>query len=282
MAGGLIFLEFLPLPRALVDTRIPSFYQQIREEGRWNDFAVLEMPDSVTTYSMYYQTEHHHPILNAYLSRNPEYPFEQNPGIRELRTLRLETLRRDILDRSSYANIPAVLASYHIRYVILHPGFLKEDETARAQEVLEAAFGNQPPYFQDSALKAWRVESPDQGAPAASKVLVTFGSGWKDREIGPSNEIRRSANSGAWLNLANPFSATLSLQVSVPVSSAGPSRRLQVLLDEKPVKDEVIENTQRLISFNIELGPGNHRLSFKSPGPEEGKTGLVFGPFSFT
>ncbi len=81
VAGGLIFLEFLPLPRALVDTRIPSFYQQIREEGRWNDFAVLEMPDSVTTYSMYYQTEHHHPILNAYLSRNPECRFNLKNAI---------------------------------------------------------------------------------------------------------------------------------------------------------------------------------------------------------
>ena len=289
IAGGLIFLEFLPLPRILVETQIPAFYNQLRTEGQWEDFAVLELPDSVTTLAMYYQTTHQHPILNAYLSRRPDYPFEQTPGIRELRFLKpdpaqakLEMLRRDILDRNSLSNIPAVLSYYQIRYVILHPNLLQREEAAQAQEMLTNAFGEAPPYYQDSELKVWRVSEFDQSQPSAKQILPGFGSGWGNRESGLNNEPQRAIGAKAELLLVNPFPKPLELEVTSNVQSLGAEQSLQVLLEERAITTQQISSNPTRLKFRVTLKPGLNRVNFKTGNQTEAERNLLFGSFSFT
>ena len=283
IAGGLIFLEFLPIPRSLVETEVPAFYQQLRDEGKWNDFAVLEMPDSVTTLSMYYQTTHQHPILNAYLSRSPAYPFEQIPGIRDLRFLlpdpsqtAPEILPQDILDRRTLTNIPAMLAYYRVRYVILHPAFLKGEEVARAQAILTLAFGNTPPYYQDNELKAWRVPNFDQSQPNVAKILAGFGPGWI---IDPDNQARRSIGPNADLFLFNPYQTPLTVSFASKVQSINVARKLQINLEGQTLAQKQIETGSTDLTFSLILQPGQNRLTFKT---EVLPQTLVFGPITLT
>ncbi len=293
VAGGLIFLEFLPIPRTLVDTPVPAFYQQLRNEGKWNDFAVLEMPDKATNLAMYYQTVHQHPILNAYLSRRPVYPFEQTPGIRDLRFLKLDKaqenqiiLQRDILDRNAGKNISAVLAYYKIRYVILHPELLKGDEQKaereRADEVLGQAFSDTRPYYQDAELKVWRVPELEPAKPTADKILPGFGAGWGNRENGPNNEARRVIGTQAELSLVNPLQAPLEVEITSNIESLGAARNLQIWLADQKITEQQIDTNPTKISFRLTLKPGLNNLSFRAGGKAENNRSLLFGPLKIT
>jgi hypothetical protein len=290
LAGSLIFLEFLPLPRILVGTQIPSFYQQIRNEGKWNDFAVFELPDSVTTLAMYYQTAHQHPILNAYLSRRPEYNFEQTPGIRELRFLnpdkeqaKQEIQPSDILDRNTLQNIPAVLNYYKIRYVILHPKFVaNQAEAERAQEIIRTAFGNAPPYYQDADLQVWRVPELNQSKPDVTRVLTAFGNGWGELENGSDKQPRRSTGSKAELLLVNPFQTELTVQLVTNVQSNKNVRSLQIQLEGQKLAEQQIPPEGSKLNLQLKLKPGLNRLSFSSENEPGNKISFWFESFKLT
>ncbi len=290
VVGLLVFLEFYPGARTLADTTIPRYYSQLRDEGSWNDFAVLETPDggnaSVVSKAMYYQTLHQHPLVGGYLSRKPEYPFRDFPGIAELLNLDFQggyRFQRDILDRASLRNTPALLQYYKIRYVIVHPQLLT-DENSRfnAQAVLQAVFGpDAKPYYQDEQVQVWKTSELIQTAnrPEASQILPQLGEGWSGREEGPRGAITRTVAQQARLVLFNPYQQPLQVQVRAVVSTGASQAQLTTQFNGQSLSQNIAQKTitpdPGWLIADVTLKPGLNEMIFKTSGP------VLFGQFLF-
>ena len=291
LAGLLIFLEFFPGPRPLADTAVPAFYHQLAKEGNWNDFAVLESPDaanSIISKAMYYQTVHHHPMVGGYLSREPEYPFQNYPGIRELLQLdfcpsaRQCLYQRDILSRASLNNAQGVLQYYKIRYVIVHPALLKnEDSRFNAKEVLQATFGpTATPVYQDQEIQVWKagtfIEPGSQ--PDAAKILPQLAEGWDKREDTANGPVRLVA-AQARLALFNPYDKAFSIKLRVSSSQAIKGQaKLTPSLNGQAQPEQTIDTGLKPLEFTLTLQPGLNDLMLKNSGPVYyGQINLVNG-----
>ena len=281
LAGLLVFLEFFPGPRPMADTAVPAFYQQIAKEGNWNDFAVLESPDSsnasIISKAMYYQTVHQHPMVGGYLSREPDYPFQNYPGIRDL--LQLDfcpsakqcLYQRDILDRSSLHNTLGLLQYYKIRYVIVHPGLLKsQDSQFNANEMLHAVFGKAAsPVYQDQEIQVWKAQAfiESGSAPEAAKILPQLAEGWDNRQDTANGPVRLIA-SQARLALFNPYPQPVSLKLRFSNSQAvkGPAK-LSPSLNGQALAEQTVDTTLKPLELSLTLKPGLNDLLLKNSGP---------------
>ncbi|MBN9388387.1 MAG: hypothetical protein J0I20_10075 [Chloroflexi bacterium] len=281
LAGLLVFLEFFPGPRTLADTTVPAFYSQIAKEGNWNDFAVLETPDSgsasIISKAMYYQSVSQHPMVGGYLSREPVYPFATYPGIRDLLqldfcpTAKQCLYGRDILDRSQLKNAAGVLEFYKIRYVIVHPGLLKsQDSQFNANEVLQTVFGKDTkPVYQDGEVQVWRtpgfIESGNPPDPA--KVLPQLGDGWGNREDTPNGPVRLVA-AAARLELFNPYQQPLQVKLSFSKtqSTKGPTN-LAPTLNGQALPARTVSPDLQTVELSLTLQPGLNDLTLKNDSP---------------
>jgi hypothetical protein len=285
LAGLLVFLEFFPGPRSLADTTVPAFYQQLRTEGQWNDFAILETPDggsaSIVSRAMYFQTVHQHPIVGGYLSRKPDYPFRDYPGISELLNLnyRSGTFQRDILDRASLSNTPALLHYYNIRYVMVHPQLLTdEDSRFNAHAILETVFGSgTKPYYQDEQLQVWKVPESFDSAKSGenARILPQLAEGWGQREEDKQGAVTRSVAQQARLILINPYQQPLPVQIRTTVSTGKSDTQLNTLFNGQAVSQKTVSPNPAGLITEVTLKPGVNELVFKTNGP------VSFGRFLF-
>ncbi len=280
LSALLVFLEFLPGARILADTSVPSFYAQIRDEGRWDDFAVLETPDSsvsVIGKAMYYQTVHNHPMVEGYVSRKPDYPFQDFPGIKELRTLPSRP-QRDIIARESLHNALGLLQYYKIRYVILHPDYLKkENDRFNAADVLGTVFGAEAkPYYQGEGLQVWRVPAfvEAQAQPDAGKLLPQLAEGWGERTEG-SGGIERSVAAQARLALFNPYRKTMTVRVTTRVRTSAAQASLAATFNGQNQTGQSVSPGGVELNYNLSLPPGLSDLRFSTDRP------VLFSQFNF-
>ncbi len=272
LAGILVFLEFMPGARALDDTRVPAFYSQLQTEGTWKDFAILETPDrwdlSIIEPAMYYQSVHHHPIQNGYLSRKPEYSFKGFPGIRELVNLEQFFEPNDIIDPANLRNTAGVLQYYKIRYVIFHPSLMTPAQLRRADEVLKLVYGDSgQPFFQDADLQAWKT--PDFGdlssPPDPDRVLFGFNSQWGPLTTGPTG-LERSIERSGLLNIFNPYSRPLKTTLQFASVRADKSGQLSLLLNDATQGKTGLTTNPAAWKINLTLQPGLNQLALQTGG----------------
>jgi hypothetical protein len=288
IAGSLIFLEFLPLPRVLHDTSYSPFYAQIRDEGAWNTFALLETPDNISAIAEYYQTIHQHPILGGYLSRKETYPYDDTPGWFELRYLNFRSMRSDIIPRDSLANTPLMLAFYHIRYVVLHPQALNDSTAATAQDVITATFGDATPYYQDKDVRVYRAPDNIPNSIKAKQLIVTLAQqAWGGRDYDAAGRLDRSITGPASLLVfnasASPLKVTLHAQIQAKVEGSaltlqqqsGDKRDNPSIIGRVPVTTQSAE-----VSFNLTLTEGLNTLTFQPSNSD--KAVLTFYTITFT
>ena len=281
MAGLLVFLEFFPGPRPTADASVPAFYSQIAKEGNWNDFAVLETPDSssasIISKAMFYQSVSQHPMVGGYLSREPDYPFATYPGIRDLLQLdfcpnaRQCLYGRDILDRAGLKNALGVLEYYKIRYVIVHPGLLKtQDSQFNANEVLQTVFGKDTkPVYQDQEIQVWKtpafIETGGQSDP--SKVLAQLGDGWGNREDKASGPVRLVAAS-ARLELFNPYTQPMTVKIRFNnVQATKSPTTLTPTLNGQTLGGQKVNTSLQTVELSLTLRPGLNDLTLKNDSP---------------
>lgn len=284
VAGFLIFLEFFPGPRTLVDTTVPPFYQQLAREGAWNDFAILETPDrgsaSIISNAMYYQTVQGHPIVSGYLSRKPDYPFQDAPGIWELLNLETGLNQRDILDRRNLRNALGVLEYYNIRYVVVHPQLLtNQDSRYNATDLLQTVFGpGATPFYQDEGLQVWKTPSSafidKAGPPAVDKLLARLGEGWGNRKDTDDGPERLVASQGR-LALFNPFDTPMPVKVAVKLRPETAQSRLSVTFNGKIISTQTGFLPSDHLVLTVTLEPGLNELLFETSG------NIYFGAFTF-
>ena len=272
--GLLVFAEFLPLPRLLHDTVVSPFYTQIKNEGNWNDFALLETPDKVSAIAEYYQTVHNHPILGGYLSRKEVYPYDDTPGWYELRQLKFRTETNDIINQDKLINTPLVLAYYKIRYVVLHPKYLSADELITATDVLKATLGNPQPYYQDGELTVYRAPDNVPINITASQLVLDLQQSWNALENG-----QRSINGPAQVQIFNPSRTALTVKLTTQVQAKLAPHKLTLKLanagKEITVGETTINPQITPLSFELNLPPGLNTLTFQPDA--DGKNVLTFG-----
>ncbi len=282
LAVFLIFLEFFPGPRTLVDTMVPSFYQQLAHEGPWNEFAILETPDrgnaSIISKAMYYQTVQGHPMVGGYLSRKPDYPFKDAPGIRELLNLDWGLYNSDILDRGSLRNALGVLEFYKIRYVVVHPELLTDqDSRYNATDLLQTVFGpGATPFYQGEGLQVWKTPSfiNKGGLPEVEKLLAQLGEGWGKRIDTDSGPQRLIASQGR-LALFNPFDTPMEVKVRVKVRRENLRTSLSTVLNGQVIYQQNLNPSSENLKLTFTLQSGLNELVFKTSGD------VYFGSFSF-
>jgi hypothetical protein len=270
IAGLLVFLEFLPVPRVLVDTQIPPFFNQIRTEAAWNAYSLLHLPDEAVPLAMYYQTAHAHPIVGGYTSRSPgNYVFDIQPGVRMLTNWRTALPQSDIFDRSTLQNVPAVLASYKLRYVVVHQTLLNGEELAQINLRLKETFGEVKPYYQDAKITVYRtpeiLNQPTTGA--WQKIYQELGDGWGARDFGSQNgAVRRAINDKAIFSLTNPYQNPLEVELEISAQAQGQARNLQITLNNTAQPVQRIEPNSTTVKLRLKLMPGVNRLSFAPEG----------------
>ena len=268
----------MPLPRVLHDTSVSPFYTQVKNEGNWNDFALLETPDKVSAIAEYYQTVHNHSVLGGYLSRKQVYPYDDTPGWNELRYLNFRTQAEDIISRDSLANTPLVMAYYHIKYVVLHQNYLNTREASIASEVLKETLGNAAPVYKDDELMAYRMPETVPQAGSASQLVIGLGEGWNAYQNGT-----RSLNGAAQLLIFNPSNSVLKVTLTTTVLAKTDHLQLTIHQSYGPTnnnKDATISNTSinlqpTKLSAELTLQPGLNTISFEPDA--NGKSILSFG-----
>ncbi len=273
-AGLLVFAEFLPIPRVLHDTAVSPFYAQIKNEGAWNDFALLETPDRVSAIAEYYQTVHNHPILGGYLSRKEVYPYDDTPGWYELRQLNFRTQPNDIIPRDSLTNTPLVLAYYKIRYVVLHQNYLDDKEAVNAADIIKATFGNAQPYYKDGELTVYRALDNVPTNITASQLVLDLGQGWNALD-----NNQRSINSASQLQIFNPSHNALTVKLTTQAQAKDVLHQLTLKLandgKEITVGTTTISTQATPVSFELNLQPGLNTVTLQPDS--KGKNVLIFG-----
>jgi hypothetical protein len=272
LAGLLVFLEFLPGGRTLVDTSIPDFYKNLDKNG---NYAVFEMPDRAVSKGMYFQTEHKAPLVSGYTSRAVAYALENVPGLRELRALRLTAqYQRDIIDLSSLSNTPYAFYYYNIRYLIMHPTYLRGESY---QEVLNATLGQRKPCYESAPddLVVWCFPPTEEPKSYnAGQLMFALGDGWQGRRILANGEVQRDmAGPESQLVVFNPARTSMQVELSVPVRS-GKSTNLQIRRDGSVLAEAIAGTDFAPLTFKVSLNPGLNVLTFRA---SDSSTPVTFG-----
>lgn len=231
---------------------------------------------------MYYQTVQGHPMVGGYLSRKPDYSFQDSPGIRELLNLETGLNQRDILDRRSLRNTLGVLDYYKIRYVVVHTQLLTDqDSRYNTTELLQTVFGpGATPFYQGEGLEVWKTPSPSfivkAGPPEVDKLLAQLGGGWGkriDTERGPE----RLVTSQGRLALFNPFDAPMPLKVRVKVRQETARINLRAVLNGQDIYQQNSDTSSEtsVLTLTTTLQTGQNELVFITSGV------VYFGSFSF-
>lgn len=131
---GLFVFENLSIPIPTINVKIPSFYQQLKQDK--NNYTILELPFALSTsfYTLgevttsaklqYYQTVHQKYLLGGYISRVPDSYYKYYSRIVGLDYL-VNPLKP--LEKKDISSIKQAVASnfkkLNIKYIIIHPEY---------------------------------------------------------------------------------------------------------------------------------------------------------------
>ncbi len=280
LALALAFFEtwpgILPPPDPLVQ---PAFTQFIAADNGSvpADKAILELP--VTNHGnpdsprMLYQIYHQRPITGGYISRKLIDPHRQAHDSPLFDWIDLRAPEPDIIPTKTPREELGLLAYQNFGYLILYaedpdqPG--KSYDATRAERLINYAFDNKKPDFQDSVARVWDIPA----TPLQNPVMV-LGQGWTVVEPVSGGSRQRWIDAGAAdarvIILAGPDTPLKpSYNLDIQAVSPDKPRRLQVLLNGAVVNDTKITGIQTLHLAGIKLQPGENVITLR-PDPADG------------
>jgi len=249
LAIPLLFEYVVVFPFPTGDASVPPFYRGLgREEG----YAILDIPLGpwyATNANMYYQTVHERKIVGGYIWRVPE-------GV-----LPVANYLEGLVDPSPQADdIVAspggeeglnILSRNQIRYVVLHPPFLKPEESDERASLLTDLLGE--PIYADGSISVFFVPPSHGGSDAPAMAL---GENWYPLEDVEGTPFRWMSNEGTiYVNVASGGEYRLHF-FAYPL---GEARHLQVMVDGEPVGEFYVEEFQGYVTRPFFLGEGEWR-----------------------
>jgi hypothetical protein len=272
LAGVLLAIELLAIPRVLFTPQIHPFWNSVATNGgEGREEGVLEVPQGPRTApAMYVQTRHQHPIVAGYTARHYPYPWlDATPGVSQLVHGNPDELSvTDIISPPVKDTALEALDYYGVRYVALYATD-KPDLDERAGAAAELIFGpaNVAPTFADDMLTVWRVPGQSYEGP-----FVGLGNGWYGVEgIGSEGERRwRWTNGDAYVQVTNPTPGDMAVAITLAAYTAAEPRTLVVSLDgEEQSRHTVGPHPAQTLTLYSTLTPGEHWLRLRSVEPAE-------------
>jgi hypothetical protein len=174
----------------------------------------------------------------------------------------------DIFERSTLQNVPAVLASYKLRYIVIHQTMLNGEELQQMRLRVQETFGDIKPVYQDAEITVYRTpEALGQPPAEAYKTIYQeLGDGWGARDFG-GGSVRRAINPKATLTLTNPYQSAVEIELELQAQAQ--TRNLQINLNDVLLATPKIEPNGSTVKLRLKLNPGVNRLTFT---PENGNT----------
>ncbi len=246
LAIPLLFEYVVVFPFPTGDASVPPFYRGL---GREEDYAILNIPlyqHYVSNVNMYYQTVHEHKIVGGYIHR---VPADALPVARYL-----ERLVDPFPQGDDIVAIPGgkeglnILSRNQIRYVVLHPPFLKPQEADERASFLTDLLGE--PVYADGSISVFLVPPSPGGSDAPAMAL---GENWYPLEDVEGTPFRWMSNEGTiYVNVASGGEYRLHF-FAYPL---GEARHLQVMVDGEPVGQFYVERFQGHVTKPFFVGGG--------------------------
>jgi hypothetical protein len=152
---SLFVFENLSIPIPTINVKIPSFYQQLRQDE--NNYTILELPFALSTsfYTLgevttsaklqYYQTVHQKYLLGGYISRVPESYYKYYSRIVGLDYL-INPLKP--IENKDVLSIKQAVASnfnkLNIKYIIIHPEYYNHSQLRNSLFFLNEILNTKP------------------------------------------------------------------------------------------------------------------------------------------
>lgn len=248
-------------PQPLVARAIPPGYAQLPQDGR----ALLPIPLNFgvsRSENIWYQTAHGRPIVGGFIGREPPYPLRNAPGVRELRTGRVEP--DDIFADTWQRRAVETMASYGVGTIALHPDAMKQ--TYAPIRALVADLGLRPSYA-DARLELYPLPQP------TGRPLVYLGDGWGGVERDGARRWRWMG-SRAQLVLLNPAAQTRAVRLTLTMESYARDRELLLSLDGHAPISIAATRAQLRRTYCLLLPPGEHMVYLQAqtdPRPGDGR-----------
>lgn len=254
LAGLLV--EHLALPYQMERVQAPAFYRQLA--GSPEAGTILEWPFSLRrARSNYYQTVHGRPIVGGYVARRMHYPLRVLPPLGGLPERGSEIVSSEV----EPANLGAWALDYSgVRWIVVYPDDPRLDRQGLPQFL--GRYAEPTPVYQDGETVVYRPRPP--GAPTS---FLALGRGWYDLEERPAGQpparwFSAAASLNAWS--FGPEPRTYALRFDAWAYHQ--PRRLQILLDGRPVGEWRVEHTQRF-DVPLTLTPGEHTIELRALDP---------------
>ncbi len=265
LAIGLVFLEFYPGPRTLVEFKPPNFLEQIKQGPPG---AVLEMPLlKIQPLAMYEQTRHGKPIVGGYLARKPNFDFmERTPGVRELAQLATSPDAPEFSSNNLSAIGLPILNLYNIHYIIVHHDWMTPEDQIKVKSMLTLVLGDKlQPVARDGGAELYRV--PEYSGPVANAWGEVNPDSWYEIE-GKADDLHRWSAGDSELYLFNPNKEARKFQLNLSLYSyAEPQRTIEFWLNGQLIKKVEITPALQPEKIELLLPPGRSTLGLKGSGP---------------
>jgi hypothetical protein len=263
----LVLFEWLPGPRAVAEARIPSLYSSL---ANGPPGALLELPSSVVSQAMYWQTAHGRPLVWGYVGRHLEEGLmtEALPVVRQLRMGTPEAWREltspDILEQPSpLAQGAEVLDALGIRYVVLH----KSDSSGK---VPGSDFGlplflrQETVVWDDAEIEARLIPPRDARTKG---VVLGIGQGWQPVERSPDGSAYRWTAGGASLSLVLLDTEPRTVRIVANAFSYLNPRLVMFKLGSRDLARVRVSDVPARITLLVRLTPGDNVLHLEAEDP---------------
>lgn len=277
----LIGIEFITVDLPVGIIPVPDFYKNIVAADK-SDYAILELPTykqsgGVEHFAMFYQTFHQKALFGGMLARDHKrvgpldlikhsYLFEEaNLDSQAVTARPVDILPAPTVDKWA----TSILNYYNVKYLVLYPGSMSDDQLAQAQQfVKQAVGGNAQPVAKDSTIIAYAVPTATTAQQAPSE-FIDIGQGWNKPETNSTSVWRWAKDSTAELYAMNLTKAPVKVTLHFSAFTFKKSRNLHLMLNNQPVANYQLNSDGGMQDFTltVTLTPGNNVFGFSSPQP---------------
>ena len=208
---------------------------------------------------MYFQTIHGKKLVNGLASRTPDYALEfmsHTPLIGDL-IYPPKTLKMEDIIKQNRTELTSLLNYYNIKYIILHKGYLSDNEFSYASNLIHDALGIEPVTYDSDGLWAYHIPTSQN-----SSQFISLGSGFHDLQNW-SGTPTRWIQADATLQVFSPENRTANLRLQA--LSFYRDRTLEVSSGDALMAQVSVPTSFVNVSAPVRLAKGANTVRFHVP-----------------
>jgi hypothetical protein len=253
----LVLFEFLAVPFPMSSAETPTIYKQLAAET--NDYAILEVPEAAAANYMYFQTIHGKKLVNGLASRTPDYALEfmsHTPLIGDL-IYPPKTLKMEDIIKQNRTELTSLFNYYNIKYIIIHKGYLPDNEFSFASNLIHDALGIEPVTYDSDGLWVYHIPTSQNFSQ-----FISLGSGFHDLQNWSGTQTRW-IQADATITVFSPENRTADLRLQA--LSFYRDRTLEISSDDALMARVSVPTRFVNVSAPIRLTKGANTVLFHVP-----------------